>query len=251
MRLDILRWAAAALLTTLTPLLSADNHDVTARIEAQMAAADRGPYDALKDGGRKPVEMLRFFGIKTGMTALDMVTGSGYSAEILAAAVGPTGTVYAQNPFLILRLIGGEHHDGMMTRLEADRLPNVRYLIVDTPDMPFDGEIDFVMWGLNIHDEYHTRGESAALAVLQDIRRALRPGGILALSDHGGIAGQDNAALHRIEPAIVRELLNKAGFIVEAESDLLANPNDDHTREIFDDDLRYRTDQFLIRARKP
>lgn len=229
----------------------ADDQSVAARVAAQMAAPDRGPFDARKDAGRKPVETLAFFGVETGMTALDMVTGSGYSAELLAAAVGPGGTVYAQNPFLILRLIGGEHHEGMLTRLEGDRLPNVRYLIVDPPDMPFDAEIDFVMWGLNIHDEYNSRGEASVLEVLGSIRRALKPGGILALSDHVGIAGKDNAALHRIEPAIARALLEKAGFEIEATSDLLANPADDHTREIFDDGLRYRTDQFLIRARKP
>lgn len=245
------RCGALVLLLALTAASLADGHSVAARIAAQQARDDRGPYDALKDAGRKPAEMMAFFGIGGGMTALDMVTGSGYSAEILSAAVGPGGLVYAQNPFLILRLIGGEHHEGMMTRLEGGRLPNVRYLIVEPEDMPFEAEIDFVLWGLNIHDEVHNRGEDSALAVLRSIHRALKPGGILALSDHTGISGQDNKALHRIEPAVVHALVRHAGFTIESTSDLLANPADDFTRAIFDDDLRYRTDQFLIRARKP
>lgn len=247
----VVRLGALALLLALTGAAFADGHTAADRILAQQAREDRGPYDAQKDAGRKPAEMMTFFGIEGGMTALDMVTGAGYSAEILAAAVGPEGVVYAQNPFLILRLIGGEHHESMMARLEGDRLPNVRYLIVDHDDMPFEAEIDFVLWGLNIHDEYHTRGEASALAVLRSIHRALKPGGILALSDHTGLAGQDNAALHRIEPAIVHALIEQAGFTIEATSDLLANPSDDFARPIFDDDLRYKTDQFLIRARKP
>lgn len=230
--------------------LAADD-SVIARLEAKVADTDRGAYDALKDAGRDPVGMLTFFGIETGMTALDVLTGSGYSAELLSAAVGPDGIVYAQNSFLVLRLIGGEHHEGMLARLEGERLPNVRYLIVDPPDMPFEQSIDFAMWGLNLHDEYHSRGEGSALEVLRSIKRALKPGGILALSDHVGIAGQDNQALHRIEPAIARRLIEQAGFEIEATSDLLANPADDHTRVIFDDGLRYQTDQFLIRARKP
>ncbi len=229
----------------------ADRHSVAERVAAKLVESGRGPYDAQKDAGRKPVEMMTFFGVDTGMTVLDLLTGAGYSAEILSAAVGPQGTVYAQNSFLVLRLIGGEHHQAMLTRLEGDRLPNVRYLIVDAPDLPFEEDIDFVLWGLNLHDEYHTRGEASALAVLKTLHRALKPGGILALSDHVGIAGQDNAALHRIEPVIAIDLLKQAGFTIEATSDLLANPDDDHTREIFADGLRYNTDQFLIRARKP
>ncbi|MGE0486045.1 MAG: methyltransferase domain-containing protein [Gammaproteobacteria bacterium] len=244
--------ALLALLVTMAPLpgLAADD-TVAARVTAQLSAPGRGPYDAEKDAGRKPAEMMAFFGLDTGMTALDMLTGAGYSAEILSAAVGPQGTVYAQNSLLVLRLIGGEHHQAMLDRLAGERLPNVRYIIVDPEDMPFEGSIDFAFWGLNLHDEYNTRGEDAALAFLGNIRRALKPGGILALSDHVGLPDHDNAPLHRIDPAVARDLIERAGFVIEANSDLLANPNDDHARVIYDDDLRYHTDQFLIRARKP
>jgi predicted methyltransferase len=245
------RCAALALLVPLALPLQAEEASMAARIEAQMASSGRGPYDREKDAGRKPAAMMEFFGVESGMTALDMLTGAGYSAEILSAAVGPEGTVYAQNSLLVLRLIGGEHHRAMLDRLEGERLANVRYIIVDPEDMPFDGSIDFALWGLNLHDEYHNRGESSALAFLGHIRRALKPGGILALSDHVGLPGNDNKALHRIDPALARKLIERAGFVIEATSDLLANPDDDHGRIIYDDDLRYRTDQFLIRARKP
>ena len=240
-----------ALSTLCGHLALAEQDPVIARVNTAMNAPDRGPYDALKDSGRKPLEVLPFFGIKTGMTALDMLTGSGYSAEMLAAAVGPDGVVYAQNSFLVLRLIGGEHHQGMMARIKGNRLPNVRYIVVEPQDMPFEESLDFAMWGLNMHDDYHSGGEALVLEVLQSIKRGLKPNGILAISDHVGIAGQDNEKLHRIEPAIARALIEKAGFVIEASSDLLANPADDHTHEIFADGLRYQTDQFLFRARKP
>ncbi|MGR8949157.1 MAG: class I SAM-dependent methyltransferase [Gammaproteobacteria bacterium] len=229
----------------------ANEDPVAERIMAAMSAPDRGPYDARKDAGRKPIEMLSFFKVRGGMTILDMLTGAGYSSELLAAAVGPDGIVYAQNSFLVLRLIGGEHHRAMMARLADNRLPNVRYMVVEPEDMPFEETLDFAMWGLNMHDEYHSRGEGSVLKVLRNIKRGLKPNGILAISDHVGLPGQDNKSLHRIEPEIAQALIEKAGFLIEASSDLLANPNDDHTREIFDDDLRYQTDQFLIRARKP
>ncbi len=221
------------------------------RIAAQLAAPGRDPYDLEKDAGRKPLETMRFAGIKQGMTVLDLITGAGYNAEILAAAVGPTGTVYAQNSHLVLRLINGARHDAMLARLKDQRLPQVRYLVVDTEDMPFNGTIDMAFWGLNFHDIYNAGGAPAALRFLSAVHRALKPGGALILSDHVGIAGQDNAELHRIAPSILLETLSKAGFVIEATSDLLANPTDDHTQSVYADDLRYRTDQLLVRARKP
>lgn len=235
-----------------TTSLAADNGEaMAARITAQQNAPGRDQYDSVKDATRKPVEVAEFFGVKAGMTVLDVTAGGGYSAEILSAAVGPEGLVYAQNPHLILRLIGGRHHEAMVARLRDDRLPNVRYLIVDAEDMPFRGSIDLVNWAFNIHDVYNEGGETAALKDLQAIKRALKPGGILAVSDHVGVAGNDNPELHRIEPATIISLLRQAGFVVEESSDLLANPADDHSRSIFDDDRRYQTDRVLIRARKP
>jgi predicted methyltransferase len=80
---------------------------------------------------------------------------------------------------------------------------------------------------------------------------ALKPGGVLAVIDHVGVAGQDNAKLHRMLPQQARDVLTKAGFTIEAESKLLANPADDHTKIVFDPSVRGHTDQFVFRARKP
>ena len=224
---------------------------MAARISAQQNAPGRDQYDSVKDASRKPIEVAQFSGVKAGMTVLDITTGAGYSTEILSAAVGPEGLVYAQNPHLILKLIGGRHHEAMAERMTGKRLPNVRYIIVDAEDMPFRGSIDLVNWAFNIHDVYNEGGEAAALKDLQAMKQALKPGGILAVSDHVGVAGNDNEKLHRIETATIISLLKQAGFVVEASSDLLANPADDHTQSIFDDGLRYHTDRVLIRARKP
>jgi predicted methyltransferase len=79
----------------------------------------------------------------------------------------------------------------------------------------------------------------------------LKPGGVFGLMDHRGVAGQPNANLHRMEVAAARDLLTKAGFTIEAESDLLANPADDHTRGPGDESLGGNSDRFLIKARKP
>jgi predicted methyltransferase len=225
------------------------------RIKQQLKSPGRDQFDVAKDPGRKPFEVVQFFGVKEGMSVLDMYTGAGYNTEIFSAAVGPKGLVYAQNYHHVLQLIDGARHKAMLARLENNRLPNVRYLVVNPEDMPFENSIDVVYWGFNIHDIYNSDkayiGEAGVQTYLLGMYRALKPGGVLGISDHVGVAGYDNVKFHRIELRIIKEMLLKAGFIIEATSDLLANPNDDHSTSIYADGLRYKTDRILVRARKP
>jgi len=235
------------------PLSFADDEAgaMAKRITAQLSTIGRDKYDKAKDPGRKPIETMHFYGVKAGMMVLDMIAGAGYSSEILSAAVGPSGIVYAQNSHLVVRLIGGAHHNAMIARLKNDRLPNVRYIVVDSDDMPFENSMDMALWGMNMHDIYNRDGEAATLAFLRDVKLALKPGGILAVGDHVGVAGNDNAELHRIDPGIMLDLINKAGFTIEQTSKLLGNPDDDHTQSVYADGLRYHTDRLIVRARKP
>ena len=224
---------------------------MAARIERQLESPGRDQYDGVKDPGRKPVATMQFAGVKADMTVLDVIAGAGYNTEILSAAVGPNGVVYAQNSHFILRLIDGALHRSMIARLAEDRLPNVRYMVMDSEDLPFSNAMDMAFWGFNIHDAYNSKGEAEALLFLHSIKQALKPGGILIVSDHIGDAGNDNAELHRIEPRIILEMLEKAGFALDATSDLLANPDDDHSQSIYAEELRYHTDSIVVRARKP
>jgi len=251
MRLTALLGLAALLCAGAPVSATTDEDAMAARINAQLESSGRDRFDAAKDPGRKPVAFAQFSGIEPGMTALDLITVAGYNAELLAAAVGPDGIVYAQNTHYVVRLLGGAHHQAMLGRLENDRLPNVRYIIVDTEDMPFDENIDIAFWGTNMHDVYNSDGHDATIAFLLQAKRALKPGAALIVTDHVGIAGQDNAELHRIEPRIAIAMLEEAGFVIEETSDLLAEPDDDHTQSVFEDGLRYHTDRFLVRARKP
>ena len=116
------------------------------RIHQQLATAGRDQYDAVKDPGRKPVATMLFFGVKADMTVLDVIAGAGYNTEILSAAVGPNGTVYAQNSHFVVRLIDGAHHKAMLARLGNDRLANVKYMVMDSEDMPFENAVDIAFW---------------------------------------------------------------------------------------------------------
>ena len=83
---------------------------------------------------------------------------------------------------------------------------------------------------------------------------ALKPGGIYLVLDHAAAAGsglRDTETLHRIDPAAVKKEVLAAGFVLDGESDVLHNPQDDHTAKVFDPAIRGKTDKFIFRFRKP
>lgn len=224
--------------------------DMQTRVTAALAAEGRPAADKELDADRKPVEVLQFFGIETGMTVLDVTAADGYFTELLAAAVGPGGIVYAQNDPGTLTRRDGAVDQALAARLANGRLPNVQRIDADVHASGLDQTVDAALVVLTIHDFYNFQGEEAAFTALRGVHAALKPGGILGLIDHAGDAGNDNRTLHRIEKAAVEQLLADAGFVIDAESSLLANPADDRTVGVFDPSIRRKTDQFVIRALK-
>ncbi len=215
-----------------------------------LMSEDRPDRD--RDAGRKPIQVIEFLGIKPGMTVMDMFTAGGYYTEVLAAAVGPSGRVYAQNIDFLLTMNDGANDAALTARLAGNRLPNVVRLDAELDELGIEpGSLDAIMFALNFHDVYNGRGEEAALGLLRLMGSLLKPGGVIGLIDHHGDPDNDNAALHRIDATIVRELIPRAGLVLEAESALLGNPDDDRTRRVFAPELRGHTDRFLMRIRKP
>ncbi len=220
-----------------------------ARIEAQMAAPDRHRFDLPRDAARKPYESFLFLGVKEGMVALDVGAYAGYTTEMLAAAVGSRGRVYSHNTRRVLeRYADGYYERTMAERLANDRLPNTTLHVTGYDDFGLDGQVDVAFLGNLLHDFYYRDGRDQAVTFLRAIRKALKPDGVLGVTDHVGIAGQNNADLHRIEPALARELLREAGFEVVATSELFANPNDDHLLMVYDEKIYRNTDRFFFKA---
>lgn len=224
----------------------------TAAFADRLAAASRPAADRERDAKRKPDQVIEFLGIEPGMEVLDVIAAGGYYTEVLSHAVGPEGTVVAQNPPAVLRFRDGANEKEMSERLAGERLPNVRRLDKDFDAMSAaDGSFDAALTALNFHDIYNGSGPDRAEQVLRRIGELLRPGGVVGIIDHVGVAGQDNASLHRIEPDKVAETARAAGFEVEARSDLLRSEADDHTLSVFDESVRGNTDRFLLKLRKP
>jgi predicted methyltransferase len=225
-------------------------------LPAAVSAPGR-PADAVKlDESRKPAEVLSFLGLQRGMAAADLVTGSGYWAEIMARAVGPKGHVTAFEPE---QFYTNPKEQETIAALQA-REPAIR--LVRYPFETFAAtprSFDFAIISLNYHDLYWTSEKykiprTDPAAFLRTLYAAMKPGGIVGVIDHAGPAGDTRAIvdqLHRIDPATVQADFRAAGFVLEAQSPLLANPADDHSKLVFDPAIRGRTDRFLYRFRKP
>jgi predicted methyltransferase len=166
--------------------------------------------------------------------------------------VGPDGSAVAQNPGFVLQFRDGANEKALAERLADNRLPNVTRMNKEFADISAaDGQFDAALTGLNFHDIYNGQGPEAAVGFLKVVGSLLIPGGVFGVIDHTGVADADNESLHRVEVAKVIESAEAAGFIVEGQSSLLANPADDHTQGVFAEGLRGQTDRFIVKLRKP
>lgn len=225
-----------------------------ARMRSALADPARPDEDRQQDADRKPDQVLAFLGIGDGMIVLDLFAAGGYHSEVLAAAVGPGGRVYAQNNEFLLSVRDGVHDKAMSARLAEGRLANLQRLDREVSELGLEaGSLDAVTYMLNYHDVYSFARDDRGTTrdVLRVLYELLKPGGILGIVDHAANPGPHDPGLHRINQNIVMEEVTSAGFVIEAESDLLRNPADDRGLSVFDQRIRGRTDRFLLRCRKP
>lgn len=217
--------------------------ELAAGFDEALDATGRPAEDKARDAARQPRAVLEFLGIGAGMTVLDVLASTGWYTEVLSAAVGSEGEVIAFNT------VGRRDRSEAGITARAERLENIEPVFAEVGGLDVGMEVDAAITALNLHD-INNSGSEAVQLFLGDVMKALKPGGVFGVIDHEGVAGQDNAALHRMEVSVAVEVLEAAGFIVEEVSDLLDNPADDHTLPQWDDSLGRNTDRFLIRARK-
>ena len=210
------------------------------------------PLDALTDPALKRAEVLSFIGVKPGDQVADIVAGRFVRA--LSQAVGPTGKVYAIESAEVVKA----HPEvlGMLKALTAD--PAYTNVVVSAP--PIDAPalptgLDEVFIRQNYHDLHDKfMGPADVAAFNRNVFAALKPGGVYVVLDHAAAAGtglKDTDTIHRIDEAAVKSEVEQAGFVLDGESNLFANPADDHSKMVFDPAIRGRTDQFFLRFRKP
>jgi len=223
-----------------------------ANIAAALADGARPAADTARDATRKPGELLALGGVKPGDTVVDFVMGGGYFTRILSAAVGPQGRVYAYQPaeFIQYEKSYGEH-----LKTVSGAYANVTPLDASLAALDLPDGLDLVMTVQNYHDLHLKPFPSdTAGKVNAEIFASLKPGGLFLVVDHEAAdgAGLEVAdSLHRIAKATLKAEVEAAGFVFEGESQLLDNPDDPHTVNVFDPEIRGKTDQFVMSFRKP
>lgn len=115
-----------------------------------VAMNDR-PADAIAlDPSRKPVEVLKFLGLRRGDRVLDVMTGGGYYAEIMGNAIGSYGTVLAIEPPGFV-----DDKSRAAFAMLVKRVPSVAFLEIPLADLdPPANSIDFTLMHLVYHDTY-------------------------------------------------------------------------------------------------
>jgi predicted methyltransferase len=212
---------------------------------AILADPIRPEADRVRDADRKPAELVAFARVKPGDRVAELAPGGGYFTRILSGVVGANGRIYAMTskPSDALKAI-------------AAARPNVVPTVATPGTIPAPEPVDIVWTTLNYHDFKNVKleGGDGAAAINAAAFKALKPGGTYLIVDHeagAGVGASVTSTLHRIEGALVRREVEQAGFRLEAESPLLRHPADDHSAKVQETGIRGKTDQFVLRFRKP
>jgi predicted methyltransferase len=219
---------------------------------AALADPQRPEADRDRDAARLPAEVLAFAQIAPGEKVGDFIMGGGYWTRLLSNAVGPQGKVYAFQPdeFIAFRPAYGDEQNAAVTGR-----PNVVALRGPVAAPPFPEKLDTIITVQNMHDLYiGAMPQGTGPKAIAALFKALKPGGTLLVIDHSAAAGAGLAAansVHRMDRDAAIAALIAAGFAVEAESALYLRPDDPRTANVFDPAIRGKTDQFVLRLRKP
>ena len=221
-------------------------------IVAAVADSRRPATDTARDANRHPAETLAFARIEPGDRVADIFPGGGYWTRMFAVAVGDTGRVY---PTIRPEGVSGEYENPVLD--VAAQYPNATMARTPYDALAYPEPLDVVFTAQNYHDlpltAYNLGDRNAAN---RTAFAALKPGGLYVVIDHSASDGspvQTDAETtnHRIDQATVRREVEAAGFVFDGEANFLRNPGDDRTRSVFDEAIRGRTDQFVMRFRTP
>ena len=221
-------------------------------LAAAPAAISQAPADALSDPALKGPEVIAFAGVKPGDKIADIIAGRFVRA--FSGAVGPTGHVYAVEPAEVV----AAHPEVMKMISGLASMPAYANVTVSSGPinaMTLPSGLDEVFIRQNYHDLHDKfMGPADVPAFNRHVFAALKPGGVFVVLDHAAPAGSglaDTDTTHRIDEATVKSEVEAAGFVLDGESNILANPADDHSKFVFDPAIRGHTDQFLLRFKKP
>ena len=244
-----------------------------AAIERVLAGAHRSAENRARDAHRHPVDTLLFFGIKPDMTVVEVWPGTGgWYTEVLAPLLAEHGKLYAA---VLPPMPANEYVTKSLAEFDAKLAarPDLYGKVTVTRLGPGDfniappGSADLVVTFRNLHNWMNLGFEKEAIA---EMFRALKPGGTLGIVEHRGNAAKPQdprAASGYVNEQYAIDLIQAAGFVLEARSEINANPKDtkDYEQGVWAlpptwragnrDRAKYEaigeSDRFTLRFRKP
>lgn len=229
---------------------------VPAYIEKALSDPGRPAADTSRDANRHPGELIAFAGIKPGMKVVDVFPGAGYYTRIFAKTVGDKGQVYAyiSNAGDARLKSQGKDPDNQMADLKAT-YHNLGVLHGPYSSFVTPEPVDVVWTSDNYHDFHNGPTAAADLpAMNKGIFNSLKHGGIYLVLDHRapkGAGADATSKLHRMDEDIAKQEIEAAGFKLVSESKILTNPSDDNSKRVFEAGEHDKTDQFVLKFRKP
>jgi len=170
-----------------------------AALQAAIASPARPAADVARDGARHPFETLTFWGLTPGLTVVEIEPGrAGWWSAILQPYAAATGG----------------HYVGVAKPLESMGVA--------------DGTADLIVVARAFHN-WAQDGRTAPY--LEAFFKALKPGGVLAIEQHRSAEGLNVATTSPtgyVPESYIIKAAQAAGFVLEARSELNANPKDDH-----------------------
>jgi predicted methyltransferase len=249
---------AASLLVTLAGVAgvhTAVAAAVPANIKAAVADGARPDADKQRDENRKPGETLAFADVKSGEQIGELIPGGGYFTRLFSKAVGAKGHVFALVPPRPANApADAPDRNAPIKALAADAsYSNVSVVELVKGAVSTGAPLDLVFTAQNYHDLHNVPTLDVA-AFNKSVFDALKPGGRYVIVDHSaeaGSGGRDTSTLHRIDADTVKQEVTAAGFEFVGSSEILKNPADARTAKVFDPSVRGKTDQFILKFRKP
>jgi len=229
----------------------------TAKVPAYVTKAINDPVRAAdrKDDARRQIAaVMTFAGVKPGDKVLELVPATGYWTRVFSRIVGPGGHVYTVWPNEMAKYSAKDFAEWQKLA-KTPHYANVSLLKQPAAMLSVPQKVDVVFTAQNYHD-YHDpfMGPVDMKKFDKQVYDALKPGGVFIVIDHVAPAGSgtsDTNTLHRIDPEVVKQEVEAAGFVFDGSSDALINPKDPLNIKVFDPSIRGHTSQFIYRFRKP
>ncbi|MGA9572932.1 MAG: hypothetical protein WBS20_03180 [Lysobacterales bacterium] len=249
-----MKYLLCAFLIVSAGMAFADDYDtVEAKLNAAMAADVRTDAEKDRDGNRKPVETLKFFGLRDDMTIIELLPGGGWYTKLLVPVVAENGKYYAAlgTGNIAKNLIaepGFEDMQIIATDSKVFRKDGARFYSLETNGLGVTG-VDMVLTFRNYHN-FDAEGRAALDKAVFD---ALKPGGIYAVVDHTRRHMEEDNPENgrRVDPVLAIREIEAAGFEFVDFSDLHFRPDDELRYEVGRKTVTGNTDRFTLKFVKP